>query len=302
MADLKVECVLAASAELGECPLWSVKDQQLYWVDITGKSFNAFDPASGKNRRWSLPKAPGSFVLTDDGGVVLALSDGLYRFDPEVGLGERLVAAPFDVERLRFNDGRTDRTGRRFWLGSMLDDLSEERDEGSYYSFDGRDLVERITSIYHANGTAFSLDNRTMFRSETTHRKIFAYDHDPDTGELSNQRIFATVPDSLGMPDGCAIDAEGGYWSALPGGPNGGSLARFTPDGHLDLVIDLPVAVGTMPAFGGPDLTTIYMTSGRLEEFLGFPPNELAGSIFAIETPYHGLPEVPLRMAEAGRR
>lgn len=296
MTDYKVEQVLDAKAELGECPLWSPEEQCLYWIDIDGLTFNRFDPASGANRAWKLHTNPGSFVLREGGGVLIAMRDGLYEFDCDDSPPRKVHDAPFDTSQIRFNDGRTDRQGR-YWVGSMPATLEAEHAgvTGSFYSLDGSGLKLRIPGTHHANGTAFSLDNRIFYRAETLKREIYAYDHDPETGDLSNQRLFARVPDELGMPDGCTVDAEGGYWPALPAGPKGGAIARYTPEGKLDFVIELPVAIVTMPAFGGPDLSTIYVTTGRLEPMIGLQPTALSGSLFAIKTNFRGLPEVKYR-------
>ncbi|RYH02955.1 MAG: SMP-30/gluconolactonase/LRE family protein [Alphaproteobacteria bacterium] len=296
LAEYQARCVLAAKAELGECPLWSVEEQCLYWIDIYGKTFNRFDPATGQNRAWDMPANPGSFVLREEGGVVIAMRDGIYSFDCGDEPPVKLMNAPYDPGEIRFNDGRTDRQGR-YWVGSMPLGIEEENAGvvGAFYSYDGSTLIKRITPVHHANGTAFSLDSRTMYRSETTDRKIFAYDYDAAAGTVSNERLFATVPPELGMPDGATVDSEDGYWSALPAGPNGGSIARFAPDGKLDLVIDLPVLIGTMPAFGGPDMSTLYVTTGQLEPVVGKPVTALSGNIFAIETKFRGVPEVKLR-------
>ena len=51
----RVECVLDARAELGECPVWSAEEQALYWVDIYASALNRFDPAAGENRTWPMP-------------------------------------------------------------------------------------------------------------------------------------------------------------------------------------------------------------------------------------------------------
>lgn len=295
MAEFTVEPVLDAKARIGECPLWSVEEQCLYWLDIDGKVFNRFDPATGQNRRWDMPEIPGSYVLREGGGITIALQDGIHDFDPETGEWNLCVAAPYDRAKLRFNDGRTDRQGR-YWVGSMPADFTDrDGPTGATYSFDGTTLTERIVPIHDANGNAFSPDGRTMYRSETFQRKIFAYDLEAETGVLSNERLFATVPDHLGLPDGATIDAEGCYWAALPNGPSGGSVGRFTPDGALDLVIEVPVLLPLMPAFGGPDMSTLYITSGSIERAVGAQPTALSGSIFAVKTPFRGLAEAKFR-------
>jgi sugar lactone lactonase YvrE len=50
-----------------------------------------------------------------------------------------------------------------------------------------------------------------------------------------------------------------------------------------------------MVAFGGPDLSTLYITTGRIEHLLNRPHSELGGDLFAVETPYRGIPETPYR-------
>ena len=49
------ECVLDSRASLGECPVWSIDEQVLYWVDINAPSLNRFDPKSGVNLAWAMP-------------------------------------------------------------------------------------------------------------------------------------------------------------------------------------------------------------------------------------------------------
>jgi sugar lactone lactonase YvrE len=100
------------------------------------------------------------------------------------------------------------------------------------------------------------------------------------------------------MPDGATVDAEGGYWVALaqpPGGGPRGGVARFTPDGRLDRHFELPVPFVTMVAFGGPDLSTLYITTARLEAFMPGRVPDGAGSIFAVETEFRGVPEPKFR-------
>lgn len=295
MSEFKVQPVLDAKARIGECPIWSVEEQCLYWLDIDGKLFNRFDPATGQNRRWDMPEIPGSYVLREGGGVTIAMQDGIHDFDPATGAFSKRIAAPYDRARMRFNDGRTDRQGR-FWVGSMPADFNDrDGPSGATYSFDGTNLVERIAPIHDANGNAFSPDGKTMYRAETFQKKIFAYDLDPETGAVSNERLFADVPDHLGLPDGATMDAEGCYWAALPAGPSGGCVARFTPEGAVDVVIEVPVLLPLMPAFGGPNMSTLYITSGSIEEDIGQRKSALSGSLFAVETPFRGLAETRFR-------
>ena len=93
------------------------------------------------------------------------------------------------------------------------------------------------------------------------------FDTDPETGTLGARRRFVTVG---GVPDGLTLDAEGGLWLAVWGSAE---LRRYTPGGVLDTVVTLPVSQVTSAAFGGADLSTLYITTAREN----FTPADLAG-------------------------
>lgn len=293
MADFEVKRVLDIKAGLGEGALWSVDEQALFWVDIHKKTLNRFDPADRSNHAWTLPATPGCFAFREGRGAVVATDRGYYDLDFVSGVMELLLAPPFDPAIFRFNDGKTDRQGR-FWVGTVLANKFEEG-LGHYFRYENGTAVEGLSGITVANGTAFSPDGRTMYRAESMARRIYALDYDPDVGVATNERVFATMPEGFGFPDGATVDSEGFYWSAVPFGEKTGSVMRFAPDGKLDLHFDTPVLVPTMVAFGGPDLSTLYIVSGRIEAALNRSPSELGGDLFAVETRFRGLPETPYR-------
>jgi sugar lactone lactonase YvrE len=289
-AMFDVRHVLDVKASLGEAPLWSQEQAALIWLDIRGDTLNRFDPASGTNRAWPLPVThPGAFTFCT-GGVAIATNRGFFRFDFASEKFELICDAPLDPDVFRFNDGKADRQGR-FWIGSMLIDFKHEGEgEGTYFRYEAGQWIPGIAGIKVPNGTAFSPDGTQMYRAESMSRQILVYDYDPETGSPSNPRIFAEMPDGFGIPDGATVDSEGGLWSAIPFGVTG-KVARFSPDGRLDLHFDVPVLVPTMVAFGGKDMATLFVTSGRIEASLGRPESPLGGDIFAVETGFSGLAE-----------
>jgi sugar lactone lactonase YvrE len=288
--------VLDAKAELGEHPVWSEAEQCLYWLDIEFVKINRFDPRTGATKAWPLPSRPGCFAFRENGGAVLTAQDGIYDFDFATGAATLIHAPPHDPAVMRFNDGRTDRQGR-LWAGTVRTDMGmDNTSDNAYYRFDKRGLEKMLTNVGLTNGTAFSPDGKTMYRAQTETRQIFAYEYDTATGTPSNMRLFATVPREYGMPDGATIDSEGAYWVALsapPGTRPYGGVMRFTPDGKLDLYIEIPIPFVTMPAFGGPDMSTLYLTTAALAAFMPSGVPDHAGSIFAVETPFRGVPETP---------
>jgi sugar lactone lactonase YvrE len=126
----RVECVLDAKAELGECPVWAAEGQELYWVDIRAPALNRLDPATGTNRIWPMPSSIGSFGLRAAGGAVVALRDGFYLFDFDTGTLSFLAAPPERLPGTRFNDGKVSPDGR-FFAGTMDEEKLSRRSRSS---------------------------------------------------------------------------------------------------------------------------------------------------------------------------
>ena len=290
MSQFEVRHVLDIKAMLGECPLWSEEQQALIWLNPRKGTLNRFDPVTGDNFTWQLPvDHPGAFALCS-GGAGIATSTGFFHFDFANEKFERLGDVPIDPAVLRFNDGKQDRQGR-FWIGTMAPGFKPDQPGvGTYYRYEAGIWTPAIHGIKIPNGTAFSPDGTVMYRAETLDRTVFAYDLDTASGTPSDERVFARLPDHFGMPDGATVDCEGGYWLAVPFGEKG-QIIRFTPDGQMDLVIDLPVLAPTMVAFGGKDMATLFITSGRIEDVMGREHSPLGGDLFAVDTGYRRIAE-----------
>lgn len=282
-----IRSALPATAFLGEGPLWSIQERVLYWVDILAPALHRFDPATGHDESFTMPALIGSLTLAKDGRLVVALQTGLHYFDARTGVLE-LIGHP-EVERPdnRFNDGKCDRAGR-FWVGTM--DTSAQPGAGSLYRVTAPGAVTRMdTGFFVSNGMAWSADDRTMYLVDSGRKVIFQYDYDLALGNISNRRVFAEIPDDFGSPDGIAIDAEGHIWCALW---DGWAIRRFDPKGKVSRTVTLPVPRPTSIAFGGPDLSTLYITTARVRlsaSVLNQAP--LSGSILAFEPGVRGVPE-----------
>jgi len=151
-------------------------------------------------------------------------------------------------------------------------------------------LDARLKEAICLNGLGWSPDNRTMYVTESFRYAIFAYDFDGSSRELSNKRVFVSIPEeSGGFPDGLTIDSEGYVWSAQTGT---GQVIRFHPNGSIDQVIQFPVLRTTSCTFGGDHLDILYVTSAReTMSPLEIEKYPLAGSLFSVKTSVKGLPE-----------
>ena len=290
-------CVWAAQAQLGEGALWSPRLQALWWVDILGHSLHRLRPHDGEQRSWAFDEEVSAVAECAAGdALLLSLRHGLALFTPEQGSLRRLHQVASEPPGNRFNDGKCDAQGR-FWAGSM--DFACQAETGALYRFDADGRCTRHDSGFAVtNGPTWSLDGRTMFFNDTVRGTVLAYDFDMAAGTLSNRRPWLQFAPGEGVPDGMTTDAAGRVWIAHWGG---GCVSCHDPATAQELCrIALPASQITNCAFGGPALTTLYVTSaaaGLSEQDLRAEP--LAGALFAVELDSPGLPAHPSHITSA---
>jgi gluconolactonase len=141
------------------------------------------------------------------------------------------------------------------------------------------------------NGLAFSPDESVLYVAITRrdqdclkevenggrcpHRYLRAFDVAAD-GSLSNNRVFFDMSDSdgEGWPDGLKVDVEGRIYCTGPGG-----VWVISPEGTGLGLIGLGEIARNL-SFGGPDMSTMYVTAG--------------GSLYSLSTTTRGIPAYPV--------
>lgn len=278
---MKIDIVVDVKTTLGEGPLWDVEQQRIYWVDsMEGRVYRA--TADGRElRAWEFGQKIGSMALRRDGGhALLALQGGVHDLDLGSGALSLIVnPEPGQQPRNRLNDGKVDARGR-YLFGSM--DTMEEQASGSLFRLDpdlSLHVVER--GIIVSNGPCWSPDDRTFYFADTWTGDIWAYDYDVETGAAGGRRTFVSVDRSGGGgADGATVDAEGCLWSALV---YDSKLVRYTPEGRIERVIEMPVKKITSVMFGGPELDILYVTSMARPTLPRFPDDpQPRGALFAV--------------------
>ncbi len=275
---MKISRVGTPKCQVGECPIWDITEQALYFIDIFGRKILRYDPASGATRSWDSSVQPGALVLREQGGAAIASRSGVYSLDFDSGAMERIAEIGPDA-RPAFNDGKADRRGR-FVIGQGDTDFADTKPVGGLYSLDADHGFTKLDDgICFSNSHCFSPDGRTLYCSDSFHHVMYAYDYDLDSGQASNRRAFANVRDLGGMPDGSTVDSDGLVWMAIF---EGAKLAVFRPDGKLERTIPMPVKMPASVMFGGPDLDQLYVVTIDPASF-GQPAEEDAGSTFVID-------------------
>ena len=278
----QVDLVWDAGCTLGEGPVWSAREQRLWFVDIKAGELLRYRPADGACDRWSLGGSPGFALPARDGTLIVGMADGLYAFDPATSALIKRIDIEGDKPGNRLNDGCVAPDGA-LWFGTM--DNAETASTGQLFRFDGTSAKVHDRDYVITNGPALCPAARTFYHTDTLERAIYAFDH--RDGRLANRRVFARFDAAMGYPDGTTVDAEGGLWVAFFGG---GCVRRFDADATQTDEVRLPVSNATKLALGGPDLTTAYITTAKwLLDDAALAAEPLAGAVFSFTAAIPGL-------------
>lgn len=277
---MRIEIVADLKTTLGEGPLWDVEQQRLYWLDsFDGRILRC--TADGRElRAWDVGQKIGSMALRREGDrALVALQGGIHDLDLASGELTLIHAPEPDLPHNRLNDGKVDRQGR-FVFGSM--DTLEESASGRLYRLDP-DLSLHVLDegIICSNGPCWSPDGSTLYFTDTWTGEQWTYAYDTVTGTVGERRTRNRIDTAGGgAADGATVDAEGYLWQALV---YAGQLVRYTPDGQVDRIIEMPVKKVTSVMFGGPELDVLYVTSMARPPLPRFPGDgQLRGALFAI--------------------
>ncbi len=297
---------------LGESPFWHPHEQMLYWLDIAGKQILRANICMGTVQAWDMPSEPGCMAPAHNGGLVIALRHGVFRAADWGAPLQWLTTLPYDPTHMRANDGKCDAQGR-FWVGTI--DETRSLKNASLFCLDASNIgragavkvdckISPTSGMSTANGLAFSPDQQTLYWADTPSHTVWAWDFDPETATMTDQRVFAgfapkppgwrldaTNPDNGGYggrPDGATVDVQGNYWVAMYEGQR---VCQFAPDGQLLTSISTPMPCPTMVCLGSEDFKTLYVTSARHKgcatEPAAYP---LSGCVLQTRVEIAGLP------------
>jgi L-arabinonolactonase len=286
-ASLLVDCRNAH----GEGVVWSSEHRLLGWTDIHGDAIWTLDPTTQRTDRYPVPGRICCFAFRKGRPpqeILAAFDDGISLINlaaPE----RRATVRPAGLERgQRLNDGRTDRCGRLI-VGGM--DEENLLPVSAVWRVDPDLTVETLfNGVACANGLCFSPGGETMYFADSPTRRIEAFAYDAEAGIPSARRTIGRVAGE-GVPDGSCIDAEGFIWNAVW---EGYRVERWSPDGQLDRIVEVPVRKPTCCTFGGAALETLFITTSRLAESEADLAHEsTAGGLFAVRPGPRGIPDAP---------
>ncbi len=283
---MRIERLDVPISVLGEGPVWSERDGCLYFVDIASRRLQAYRPHDRSHESWQFDEYVGSLAEARGGGLILSLTDRVVRFDPRRGLAsiETIAVLERDRPQNRLNDARVDPWGR-FWVGSMQVDEAASHGRLWCLTPEGHVTLHR-DDIGVSNSIAFDALRSRMYFADSPTGTI-------EQGALDEAHMPRTWTSfaraQKGYPDGSCVDADGFLWNAEWAGWR---LVRYSPDGQVDRSVSMPVSRPSCCVFGGPDYTTLFVTSAHYRMSAAEREQDPhAGSLYAVElSDVRGLP------------
>lgn len=242
------------ACSLGEGPLWHPSRKQLFWFDIIEKKLLTRDETGPIE--WSFDEHVSAAGWIDNDRLLMASQTGLWQFDIRSGERWHVVDIEADQSITRSNDGRADPWGG-FWIGTM--GIESQPYAGSIYRYFRGELRKVVDKVTVSNSITFSPDRAVAYFTDTWSSQIMQVPLATQDGwPAGSPEVFVDLTQDKLNPDGSVVDSTGCLWNAQWGA---GRVAQYGPDGRLIKAHELPASQVTCPAFGGPDLKTVFVTS-----------------------------------------
>ena len=264
--------VLSTKNALGESPIWSVRDQALYWISSPEGEVWRWDLINLPHRRLMNTVIGCIGLLGQSNSIIVAGESGMWYINMDhPNEPQHIVHRPEYDTTTRPNDGRVDRYGNLV-LGMY----------NNYHRGGGPTVGKNNASLFRlssntlqwddilcnnnnqeyryrvSNCICFSPDGSVLYFSDTPTRTLYAFDYTPD-GPVSNRRHVWTMPASMpGALDGAQIDNRGKLWIAVTGG---NMVIQLNPiNGKVETIVRIN-ANPTSVTFGGTELDELFITT-----------------------------------------
>lgn len=265
---------------LGEGPLWHPERNEFFWFDIN--ECRLYSRTDAGQKMWQFDEHVTAAGWIDRDHLMVASETALLHFN--ITTGENSVICPLEAENLvtRSNDGRADPYGG-FWIGTM--GKEKQTNAGAIYRFYRGEIRQIFAPWSIPNAMCFSPDGRYAYLTDTPVGKVLRQPLDAEGWPSGAPEVLIDMPAASYRPDGAVVDAEGQLWIAHYGH---GKITVHTPDGKEVAAHPIRGRQTTCPAFGGEDLSTLFVTSARqtLSE-----PSEFDGTTFVLNPSIQGQAE-----------
>lgn len=252
---------------LGEGPLWHPEREQFYWCDILSRRVLTVE--NDATRGYEFDRFVSCLAWVDKRRLLVGTQTDLTLLDLETGAQEHVIPLEAENTATRSNDGRVDPWGG-FWVSTMGIEKGER--VGAIYRYREGQLTKLIDGLTIPNAICFSPDRQWAYFADTPKKTVYRWRLGEDGTPHGDPEPFIDESDAGHFPDGAVTDADGNLWVANFGSSR---VAVYDATGTYRSQVALPATQITCPAFGGPDLATLYVTTAMV----GLSEEEVSGTV-----------------------
>lgn len=271
--------------ELGEGPLWHPINQQLLWFDILTKRLFCKGLTDTSAQQWQFDEHVSAAGWVDSEHLLIASETALFKFNLRTAAQQHLCDLEADKPDNRSNDGRADPWGG-FWIGTM--GKQNQPQAGAIYRYYQGQLKQLKSQITITNAICFSADKRFVYYTDTAEQIVWRQTLDEQGWPINEACAFLDLREQDLNPDGAIIDQQGNMWVAQW---DAARVAQYSANGEYLSAVDLPTDHISCPAFGGPGMQKLFVTSSKAWLSKAKAASQPAGKTFFIDTPFKGIPE-----------
>lgn len=266
--------------DLGEGPLWHPERAQLFWFDINARQLCS---RTGSARQvWQFSDHVSAAGWIDGDRLMVASERALVEVNIATGARTEICPLEADLPITRSNDGRADPYGG-FWIGTM--GKSKETGAGAIYRYFRGELRQLFARFSIPNAMCFAPDGGHAYLADTPRGIVWRQRLGHDGWPAGDPETFLDLAADRYRPDGAVVDAGGNFWCAHYGH---GKVTCHAPDGREKLSLSLPARQTTCPAFGGADLSRLFVTTATQNMETPAPDD---GLTYAFDLNTAGQPE-----------
>jgi sugar lactone lactonase YvrE len=245
----------AEHCHLGEGATYDAATDTAWWFDILeGRLFEAH-LASGRIGIHRLGRMASALARIDAARQLIAAEDGLYIRSTADGAMTLYRALEADNPFTRSNDGRVHPSGT-FWIGTM--GRKAQARAGTIYALHRGEILTLFPGVTIPNAICFSPDGTLGYFADTAENVLYRVSLDPQTGLPRGVPEILLRHTGIGGLDGAVVDADGLIWNARWGG---GCVDVYSPQGERLRSLHVPARQASCPAFVGPNLSQLLVTS-----------------------------------------
>jgi gluconolactonase len=257
---------IATGSTWAEGPCWIPATRTLRWSDIPGDRILQWHADTGATTTYADGVEFTNGRTLDHDGSVVQCSHGNRRVERDRDGVVTVVAdgwngvrfnSPNDVVVAR--DGAVWFTDPAYGITQPREGHPGVREYGDHWVFrcgpDGADLRPVVVDADEPNGLAFDPAERVLYLASSSSERPVIRAYDVSGAQAKNCRVFATLEDGEGAPDGIRVDTDGNVWSSSHRG-----VVVFAPDGRRIGEVPVPEVVANL-CFGGDEGTTLFIAA-----------------------------------------